>query len=198
MKSSAPPPSVKISVQGSPLEKICNTVIWKHYSISLIKDDPSTKTSFQWHQSPMSENNVWVKKKKGCRMNDLSWKSVFHRNLPRAVWISLTLVVIVYCLANVAYFTTVSPAEMLASSAVAVVGTLQHAGADRRRSLAAFFILTIFLGCQSVFLQTTWSDTAIVSVVILVCFVFNCCCWCLDDVCHFANVTSVVVFDLLK
>ncbi|ELU11359.1 hypothetical protein CAPTEDRAFT_213525, partial [Capitella teleta] len=42
------------------------------------------------------------------------------RNLPRASWASITIVTVVYVLTNIAYFTTVSPAEMLASSAVAV------------------------------------------------------------------------------
>ncbi|ELU06758.1 hypothetical protein CAPTEDRAFT_193964 [Capitella teleta] len=43
-----------------------------------------------------------------------------YKNLPRASWASITIVTVVYVLTNIAYFTTVSPAEMLASSAVAV------------------------------------------------------------------------------
>ncbi len=43
------------------------------------------------------------------------------RNLPRAIFISIFLVTIVYVAANVAYFTTVSPQEILDASAVAVV-----------------------------------------------------------------------------
>jgi len=46
---------------------------------------------------------------------------LLSRNLPRASWISCTLVTVVYVLANVAYFTTVTPHEMITSSAVAVV-----------------------------------------------------------------------------
>lgn len=50
------------------------------------------------------------------------------RNLPRASWASITIVTVVYVLTNIAYFTTVSPAEMLASSAVAVVGAMRLCG----------------------------------------------------------------------
>ncbi|KAF4531111.1 hypothetical protein B566_EDAN011136 [Ephemera danica] len=42
------------------------------------------------------------------------------RNLPRAIAISCTLVTVVYVLANVAFFTTLSPEEVLGSEAVAV------------------------------------------------------------------------------
>jgi len=47
-------------------------------------------------------------------------KFVF-RNLPRAIWISLPVVTVVYTLANVAYFVVLSKGELLASNAVAVV-----------------------------------------------------------------------------
>ncbi|KAK2510938.1 large neutral amino acids transporter small subunit 2-like protein [Columba guinea] len=42
------------------------------------------------------------------------------RNLPRAIFISLPLVTLVYVLANVAYLTAMSPQELLQSQAVAV------------------------------------------------------------------------------
>ncbi|XP_074640593.1 large neutral amino acids transporter small subunit 2-like isoform X2 [Tubulanus polymorphus] len=42
------------------------------------------------------------------------------KNLPKAIWISCILVMVVYVFANVAYFTTVMPDEILESSAVAV------------------------------------------------------------------------------
>lgn len=44
------------------------------------------------------------------------------RNLPRAIWISIPMVTIIYVLVNLAYFAVVSKDELLASVAVAVVG----------------------------------------------------------------------------
>lgn len=43
------------------------------------------------------------------------------RNLPKAIWISIILVTAVYVFVNIAYFTTVSPEEVLGGAAVAVV-----------------------------------------------------------------------------
>ncbi|XP_067667915.1 large neutral amino acids transporter small subunit 1-like [Haliotis asinina] len=43
------------------------------------------------------------------------------RNLPRSIYIGFTIVIMKYILANVAYFTMISPAEMLQSDAVALM-----------------------------------------------------------------------------
>ncbi|KAL4230205.1 hypothetical protein ACF0H5_010590 [Mactra antiquata] len=48
-----------------------------------------------------------------------------HKNLPRAIVISISIVTIVYLIANVAYFAVLTPREMLISSAVAVTFTDQ-------------------------------------------------------------------------
>lgn len=44
-----------------------------------------------------------------------------YKNLPRAIYISLPLVTIIYVLANMAYLAVLEPKEMLASDAIAVV-----------------------------------------------------------------------------
>lgn len=44
-----------------------------------------------------------------------------YRNLPRAIYISIPLVTLVYTLTNIAYFSSMTPEELLASNAVAVV-----------------------------------------------------------------------------
>ncbi|KAI8504402.1 Large neutral amino acids transporter small subunit 1 [Branchiostoma belcheri] len=60
------------------------------------------------------------------------------RNVPRSIVISMTIVTIVYLLANVAYFTGMTPQEMLDSDAVAVTFGLRLLG-------AAWWIIPIFV-----------------------------------------------------
>ena len=44
-----------------------------------------------------------------------------NKNLPRAIYISLPMITVIYLLANVAYFAVLTPPEILSSNAVAVV-----------------------------------------------------------------------------
>ena len=64
-----------------------------------------------------------------------------NKNLPRAIYISMPLVTLVYVLANVAYFAVLSTSEILASDAVAVVRIL-------KRNHQRFYNQPIFLYVQ--------------------------------------------------
>lgn len=44
-----------------------------------------------------------------------------YKNLPRAIYISLPLVTAIYVLANMAYLAVLTPQQMVASNAIAVV-----------------------------------------------------------------------------
>lgn len=49
-----------------------------------------------------------------------------EKTLPRAIYISLPIVTVVYVLSNAAYFTKMSVEEMLSSPATAVVSEIVH------------------------------------------------------------------------
>ena len=48
-----------------------------------------------------------------------------QRDMPRAIYISIPIVTVIYVLANVAYLSVVAPQEIKESNAVAVVSALQ-------------------------------------------------------------------------
>ncbi|WAR11629.1 LAT2-like protein [Mya arenaria] len=65
-----------------------------------------------------------------------------YKNLPRAIWISIPLVTIIYVLANISYFTVLTPREMLMSDAVAVTF------ADRTYGVMQW-IMPLFVACST-------------------------------------------------
>ncbi len=48
------------------------------------------------------------------------------RDMPRAIYISIPIVTFIYVMANVAYFSVISPEEVAKSDAVAVVGMIWY------------------------------------------------------------------------
>ncbi|XP_042875488.1 large neutral amino acids transporter small subunit 1-like isoform X3 [Penaeus japonicus] len=64
------------------------------------------------------------------------------QNLPKAIYISISLVTVVYVLTNVAFYTTLSPAEVLGSEAVAVTF------ANRLFGYMAW-IMPVFVACST-------------------------------------------------
>eukprot|EP00092_Neocalanus_flemingeri_P027459 GFUD01029780.1.p1 GENE.GFUD01029780.1~~GFUD01029780.1.p1 ORF type:complete len:494 (+),score=47.05 GFUD01029780.1:255-1736(+) len=64
------------------------------------------------------------------------------KNLPRAIYISLPMITIIYVLANIAYFVVLSPTELLSSSAVAVTFGNKLFGVMR-------WIMPFFVACST-------------------------------------------------
>ncbi len=54
-------------------------------------------------------------------LGDIIFFLISHRTVPRALGISFAVVIVLYVLTNVAYFTVLSPEETIRSKAVAVV-----------------------------------------------------------------------------
>jgi len=49
----------------------------------------------------------------------------FFRNFPLVIMIGIPLVTVCYILVNIAYFTVMTPSEVLASNAVAIVSIIE-------------------------------------------------------------------------
>ncbi|KAL7648917.1 UNVERIFIED_CONTAM: hypothetical protein RMT77_000852, partial [Armadillidium vulgare] len=65
-----------------------------------------------------------------------------YKNLPRAIWISLPLVTLVYFLANVSYFAVLTPLEIMSSNAVAVTFGIKMLG-------VMAWIIPFFVACST-------------------------------------------------
>ncbi|PSN48047.1 Y+L amino acid transporter 2 [Blattella germanica] len=72
-----------------------------------------------------------------------------YRNLPRAIWIAMPIVTLIYFTANLAYFAVVSGDEMLASPAVAVTFGNKMFG-ELRWAVPVFVALSTFGGVNGI------------------------------------------------
>ncbi|KAJ9584219.1 hypothetical protein L9F63_021424, partial [Diploptera punctata] len=70
-------------------------------------------------------------------------------NLPRAIWIAMPIVTLIYFMANLAYFGVVSPEELLASPAVAVTFGNKLFG-QLRWTVPVFVALSTFGGVNGI------------------------------------------------
>lgn len=66
-----------------------------------------------------------------------------YKNLPRAIWVALPLVTVVYVLVNVAYLVVLSPSDILSSNAVAVAFGSEVLG-PLKYSIPVFVALSTF------------------------------------------------------
>ncbi|XP_064616157.1 large neutral amino acids transporter small subunit 1-like [Liolophura sinensis] len=77
-----------------------------------------------------------------------------YKNLPKAIWISIIMVTVIYTLANVAYFTTVSPTEIINSPAVAVTFAVRLYGV-MWWIMPVFVALSTFGGVNGILFTTS-------------------------------------------
>lgn len=77
-----------------------------------------------------------------------------NKTLPRSIWLGLFIVIVVYTFTNIAYFTLLTPSEMLASNAVAVTFAEKLIG-KHAWIISVFVALSTFGFVNSILLSTS-------------------------------------------
>lgn len=94
----------------------------------------------------------------------LSFFAFFLRNLPRAIYISVPIVTLIYVLANVAYISVLSPQEMISSHAIAVVSMRQVGTRLFVRYLLDIDIIFSQTFAEHIFGSFTWVMSLMVAI----------------------------------
>uniref|UniRef100_A0A671STN2 Large neutral amino acids transporter small subunit 1-like n=1 Tax=Sinocyclocheilus anshuiensis TaxID=1608454 RepID=A0A671STN2_9TELE len=102
---------------------VCNSIVISCFTliVSVAGDTTDLLPANSFKGTNTDFGNIGLALYSGGVVYVIVYVSMCYRNLPRAIIISLPIVTVVYVLTNLAYFTTLSPEQMLGSEAVAVV-----------------------------------------------------------------------------